>query len=220
MNILEVIAKKLNLHKHVSEKSDQHAIYASINTIENLLFAIFKIIVAAVYLSGWFFIFGVYYLIMFITRCIFLHLYTKQRINNSFYAQREYLIVGGLFYIVLGGVLSTICLYMYRFGGSQNYSKTIMLIIATLGFVKIISSIVGLVRSRNLKNPLIMYLKSLNVIDGLLAIVITQYAILSTQHAPNASTSTGIFGLVIGLIILLIGVFILIKNIKNKDLTI
>lgn len=215
MNILEVIGKKLNLHRHVSEKSDQHAIYASLNTVENLLFAIFKIVVAAVYLSGWFLIFGVYYLIMFITRCIFLHLYTKQRINNSYYGQREYLIVGGLFYIVLGGVLSTICLYMYRFGGSQNYSKTIMLIIATLGFVKIISSIVGLIRSRHLKNPLIMYLKSLNVIDGLLAIVITQYAILSTQHAPNASKSTGLFGLVIGIIILIIGLIILVKNIKK-----
>ena len=217
MNILEVTAKKLNLHKHVSEKSDQHAIYASLNTIENLLFAIFKIIIAAVYLSGWFLIFGVYYLIMFITRCIFLHLYTKQRINNSSYAQREYLIVGGLFYIVLGGVLSAICLYMYRFGGMQTYSKVVMLIIATFGFVKIISSIVGLIQSRHLYNSLIMYLKSLNVIDGLLAIVITQYAILSTQHAPNASQSTGLFGLGIGLIILLLGIFILIKNMKRKD---
>lgn len=217
MNILEVIAKKLNLHKHVSEKSDQHAIYASLNTIENLLFAIFKIIIAAVYLSGWFLIFGVYYLIMFITRCIFLHLYTKQRINNSSYAQRECLIVGGLFYIVLGGVLSAICLYMYRFGGMQTYSKVVMLIIATFGFVKIISSIVGLIQSRHLYNSLIMYLKSLNVIDGLLAIVITQYAILSTQHAPNASQSTGLFGLGIGLIILLLGIFILIKNMKRKD---
>lgn len=217
MNILEVTAKKLNLHKHVSEKSDQHAIYASLNTIENLLFAIFKIIIAAVYLSGWFLIFGVYYLIMFITRCIFLHLYTKQRINNSSYAQRECLIVGGLFYIVLGGVLSAICLYMYRFGGMQTYSKVVMLIIATFGFVKIISSIVGLIQSRHLYNSLIMYLKSLNVIDGLLAIVITQYAILSTQHAPNASQSTGLFGLGIGLIILLLGIFILIKNMKRKD---
>ncbi|MGX4593098.1 hypothetical protein JNUCC76_04060 [Leuconostoc sp. JNUCC 76] len=41
------------------------------------------------------------------------------------------------------------------------------------------TSVVGWLKARHFRSPIITYLKSLNLVDGLVAIVMTQYALLS-----------------------------------------
>ena len=99
---------------------------------------------------------------------------------------------------------------MYAHGYNQQFNLNAALIVAMIGFTKLISAIVGLVRSRNLLSPLITLLKAYSVADGMTAIVLTQYALLTYQHSPQASSATGVFGMVISAGVVLVGLWITI----------
>lgn len=205
------------LSKYVKESTDRHALFSVGNTIESFVISIIKIVLAIIVSSTWVLVFGIYYGIMFITRVIFLHVYTKERLHK--YTEKQdlrYLLMGAITYIVLGIAFVLICMYLYLNINPQVYAKNVMLAIATLGFIKIISSIVGLTKSRKLHSPAITFIKSLNVIDGLMAIIVTQYAILSTESSHNASESTGLFGMGLGSVIILIGLILIIYVHKQK----
>lgn len=100
---------------------------------------------------------------------------------------------------------------MYFKSQPQHYGQNVVLLIALIGFTKIVTSIVGWIKSRRFKSPIITYLNSLNFADGLVAIVMTQYALLTYEHESSASSSTGLFGAVIGCILVILGLIISFK---------
>ncbi|WP_054699343.1 hypothetical protein [Secundilactobacillus odoratitofui] len=86
------------------------------------------------------------------------------------------------------------------------------LLIATIGFVKFISAVVGLIRTRHIDNAWVRLLKAFNVANGAVAIVLTQYALLEMQRSASASSSTGLFGMAVGCILMLVGVRLMLRR--------
>ncbi len=107
---------------------------------------------------------------------------------------------------------------MLFYGQEQKYNQSLVLLIALMGFTKIISSVVGWVKSRNFKSPIILFLKSLNIADGLVAIVFTQYSLLSMERSSSATSATGLFGIGIGICLIFVGFFIIFKSLKYKQI--
>ncbi|WP_054761384.1 hypothetical protein [Secundilactobacillus collinoides] len=143
--------------------------------------------------------------------------YSKLRINerevtdDPDFALSEYF-SAGLFFIGLGAIFAVFCLSMYFNGYHQHFSANVTYIIALIGFVKIINSSISLVRSRKHHNHLITILKLFNVVDGAVAIVLTQYAILTLERSANANSSSGLFGFGIGIVIVILGVWFLVRS--------
>ncbi|MFT8384238.1 MAG: hypothetical protein ABF639_10110 [Lacticaseibacillus paracasei] len=116
--------------------------------------------------------------------------------------------LGGIGYCTIGVTFGIFCYVMYRHGYNQQFNLNAVLVIALIGFTKLTSAVVGLVRSRHLLSPLITLLKAYSVADGVTALVLTQYALLTYEHSTDVSTTTGLFGMVISVIVVLVGLWI------------
>ncbi|WP_257613712.1 hypothetical protein, partial [Oenococcus oeni] len=223
MNYLKSIINSLHLQKHVENKPDRVVLYNALSTITNFIFAVFKLIIGLIFFSLWFLIFGSYYMVLFAIRVYFLHKYTKVR--KSDLSRSERLVIennclreGGALYSLLGMTFTAFSCYMLFYGQEQKYNQSLVLLIALMGFTKIISSVVGWVKSRNFKSPIILFLKSLNIADGLVAIVFTQYSLLSMERSSSATSATGLFGIGIGICLIFVGFFIIFKSLKYKQI--
>lgn len=215
-NYFNKLIDRHNLRRHIIEKADRIVLYNAASTITNFLFALLKIVVGLLFWSLWFMIFGGYYVLLLAIRSYFLWRYQQVRMSALSLTQRKiietkYLREGGFFYALLGAALVVLSAYMYYRGQPQHYNQSIVLLIALIGFVKIGTSIAGWIRARHFHSPIITFLKSLNFADGLVAIVMTQYALLAYEKSPQASSSTGLFGAVIGCMLVLLGLSISLK---------
>lgn len=216
-SIITKLVKKYNLKRHIEYKADRVVLYNAFSTINNSIFAIIKLIIGVVFLSLWFLIFGGYYLALLSVRIYFLRCYMQVRTSDLDLNQRQkvethYLYEGGLLFSGLGVILISLSGYMYFYGHNQHYNKVVVLLIALMGFTKIISSIIGWFKAHRFRSPIILFLKAVSIADGLVAIVITQYVLLSYRHASSATSSTGLFGIGIGFVLVIIGILITIRS--------
>ncbi len=221
-NFLLILLKKYNLKEIISRKEDRVVLYSALSTISSSFFGLFKLIIGLYFFSLWFLLFGVYYIVLFVTRLYFIHKYSKVRVYHLPQKERlkienKYLREGGILYGFLGITFAGTSYFMLQHGINQHYNRNIVLLIALMGFTKIISSIISWFKVKKFKSPIISFLKALSLADALVAITLTQYAILTMEHSANASFSTGMFGIGIGVGFILIGIMVTIKSFKMKN---
>lgn len=214
-------ADKYKITNLIQQKADRVVLYNTVSTVSSFFVGLFKFVVGLILFSMWFALFGVYYLVLFGIRIFFLHKYYRMRTdkrlpNQKYLLENHYLKLGGMLYTFLGITFTGVSVYMVQHETVNNYNMNLVLLLALTGFIKIITSIVGWIKARNFKSPIISFLKTLNIADGLMSIALTQYAILSMEHEKSASVSTGRFGIGIGIVLMLIGIFITIKSARNK----
>lgn len=100
----------------------------------------------------------------------------------------------------------------------QDYNQIISIAIAAMAFCEIFFSIRGLIKSKKSNDFLLLGLKCINLSSALSSIVLTQIALLSVSISIEKSivynTLTGVF---VGILIILISIFMLIKLYKFKE---
>lgn len=213
--MLNAIIKRLHLPFQLNHRRDRIAMYAALSIPLGLIMALTKLAMGLMFFSSWLLIFGIYYIVLIVFKIITLWRYQRIRVNDAstnskIHAEQTFLTLGGIGYCLIGITFGSFCYVMYAHGYSQQFNLNAALIVAMIGFTKLISAIVGLVRSRNLLSPLITLLKAYSVADGMTAIVLTQYALLTYQHSPQASSATGVFGMAISAVVVLVGLWITI----------
>lgn len=205
------------LSRYIGDAQDRIVLFGALSTPVSLVMALIKLILGLVYLSTWLLGFGLYYLVLVLAKVWLYVRYTrirKQVLPPAATKREQYreMVAGGTLFAVLGLVFAIFCAYMLLHGYSRTFSLGAVLTIATIGFVKLISAIVNLLRARKHRSPLISLLKTFSLADGLVAIVLTQYAILAMKKSPTVNTSTGLFGLVIGVILMGVGTWFVITS--------
>lgn len=207
--------KLFQLSNKVPHKRDRIALYATLTLPAGLVMALTKLILGVLVASSWLLVFGSYYLVLLFAKTLALWRYRQIRISaqstaRKITAEHAFLRRGGLFYILIGVALGGFCLVMYNNGYHQHFTKYAAILVAAIGFTKITSAIVGLVRARHLRSPLLSLLKAYNCADGMAAIVLTQYALLAFQHTQNVDAITGLFGLGVSAVIIIVGLWLTI----------
>lgn len=194
------------IQRHTHTKADRIALFSMITSSSNLLLALIKIGLGLFLSSFWLLIFGGYYLILFSARAFLLKRYTINRAQQS---DRLIQLFDGILYVVLG-ISFTICSFvMFRGGNDTHFNTLTAITVATIGFYKIIVAIIGFIRVKKLNRGSLLLLKVISLADGAVALVLTQFALLSSQHSQSVNKSTGLFGMAVGIAISLLG-FILI----------
>lgn len=221
--MLNAVIQHLHLPFNLDHRRDRVALYAALSVPIGLILAATKLIMGIVFLSSWLLIFGTYYTILLAVKVLALWHYRQIRMSDSpistkIRAEQAFLTLGGLGYMLIGIVFGVFCYVMYQQGYNQKFNLNAALVVAMIGFFKLITAIVGLVRSRHLLSPLITLLKAYSVADGMTAIVLTQYALLTYQHSPQATTATGLFGMSISAVIVLVSIWIMTFA-AHRDLT-
>lgn len=215
--ILLSVLGNTRYHQLVAQDTDRIVLTGVVGVPISLLLAIIKLVMSAIYLSTWLLGFGLYYLVMVLAKAWLAYRYTKIRLitdstQQRTAAERQELGLGGLLFSLVGLIFSVFCYQMYHQGFNQHFSDNATYLIALIGFIKLISAVVGLVRTRRHKSTLISLLKAFGLADGCVALVLTQYAILTMRHSTSANSATGLFGLGIGLVILLVGLWFIFKS--------
>jgi hypothetical protein len=222
--MLNFIIHRLNLPFHLDHRRDRVALYAAVSLPIGLVMALTKLVMGLLFLSSWLLIFGTYYVVLVVFKLIALWRYHRIRVKEAPVAQKiqaeqAFLTLGGIGYCLIGITFGSFCYVMYAHSYDQQFNLNAALIVAMIGFTKLISAIVGLVRSRHLLSPLITLLKAYSVADGMTAIVLTQYALLTYQHSPQANRATGLFGMAISVIVVIVGLWITIVA-THRDLSV
>ena len=173
----------------------------------NFILALVKLGLGLVTGSLWLLLFGGYYLILSLARSSFLHHYSRSRQYDELPETKVFVQTAGLAYVVLG-LAFTICAFiMYHDGYQARFGKITAITVAIIGFLRV----------RRLHHGALFFLKTFNLADGAMAIVLTQYALLSAQQ-EMANQVTGIFGMGVGSLLVLIGLGALI-SIRFTDQT-
>lgn len=221
--MLNFIIERFHLPINLDHRRDRIALYAALSVPISLLMAATKLLLGMVFLSSWLLIFGVYYTVLLAVKVLALWRYHRIRVSDSpvmakIQAEQAFLTLGGLGYCLIGVTFGIFCYVMYRHGYSQQFNLNAALVIAMIGFTKLTAAIIGLVRSRHLLSPLITLLKAYSVADGMTAMVLTQYTLLTYQHSASVSTTTGLFGMAISVAVILVGLWITLFA-THRDLT-
>lgn len=196
------------LHRHAGSRADRTALFGSITAVINFILALLKIGLGVATNSLWLLIFGGYYLMLAIARSLFLRHYSVTRRTNTTPETGVFIQTAGLAYVVLGAVF-TFCAYiMFRGGYQGHFGKITAITVATIGFYKLTMAIVGFIRVRRFHRGPLVFLKTFSLADGAMAIVLTQYALLSASH-QRVDQVTGIFGMSVGSLLVLIGLIAL-----------
>lgn len=119
----------------------------------------------------------------------------------------------GVAIILLGIVYFAINLYYYRVRPVEEISFHYMLITATIAFVKLGSSIWGFLSNRRSKDPEVVSIRLVSLVDAAVSIVTTQRVIITFEEGGEVvANSTPLFGMVVSSVFVLIGLYMLLRK--------
>lgn len=182
----------------------------------NALMGVGKLVLGVILFSPWLIVSSVYYIVLSLARGQALRSFDRNRTitdkakqyNNEFEIYKK----GGVLICFLAAAYAAVCLRMYFVEDPIIYKGSIVLIIALIAFIKVGVAIFGMIKTRGLNSPIISVVKKLNFIDAIVAIVITQCAILTMQGSEHAVSSSVAFGLGCSLLFFSLGVVMIIKK--------
>lgn len=125
-------------------------------------------------------------------------------------------------FLMIAGLLYGIYMLRFIFTNEETYkySEALSITIATVSFFELIVSIKGCFNSIG-KGIFYRNIKLINFCSALTAISLTQVALMSFSSSNNVSFFNGLFGAIVGLIIMIIGIIMIflpeyeIKSYKN-----
>ncbi len=178
----------------------------------NLLYCIFYILVGTYYKSIWFITIGIYYLILSLLKFYVIKQY-KKNINNY----KLYLFVSILLFI-LNLALAGIILLVILKNSSYKYNGYIIYVVAIYTFYMLILNIVNYFKYKRFNNNVITLYKTINIVISLVSIFTLQTAMITT-FSDNDSfriEMNTITGVLVWCLILIIGIYLLIKSQNNE----
>lgn len=130
--------------------------------------------------------------------------------------------VTGMF-MVLGGIQYTIYNSLKLFNPSTfKYNLFIAICIAFVSFLELVIAIIGMIRARG-KGHYFRNLKTINLVQALVSIVLTEVAITSALNSTEFYQFNSIFAFAMGLLAILVGSYIFIAPkvsiVDQKDRT-
>ncbi|EHJ53214.1 hypothetical protein [Streptococcus macacae] len=206
--------KILSLFQVYKDKGHRTALFASFSTVRNVAYSLGMLVLAWLSWSVFLVINGSYQLILSLIRI--LNVFSYSRAQRGLVQDRSRIIrITGVLIILLGLVYFLINLYFYRVRPVEEISHRYMLMTATIAFVKLGSSIWGFISNRKSKDPEVISIRLLSLVDATVSIVTTQRVILTfVEGGESAAKSTPLFGMAISLGFVLVGLYLIHRKQK------
>lgn len=207
------------------KKEDRIIFFLTITTIGNITFSFIKLFLALSLPSLWFFINSIFLFVLSISRYYSIKDYRIIKLLND---KKEIEKVGnknylnnGILLIVLGVMYIFVNVYIYHKGTNTNMHPYITYLVALISFWSIGSSIYGLIKYKKNHSLIIKAVKLTNFSNALTSIMLTQIVLLDTYAETEVYKSNlinGLTGMSVGLIIIIIGLYMIIGVNKDKSI--
>jgi len=210
MKILFTYFKKL-------EKEDRIMFFLMFTTIGNIFIAITKFVLSLTLPSLWFFINALFMIILSFARFFSIKDYGKIK---SLTNEEEIIKIGyknysnnGILLVVLGIMYFFVNVYIYYKGTNTNIHEYLTYLVALIAFWSIGSAIYGMIKYKRNHTPILKAVKLTNFANALTSIMLTQIVLLDTfakTNAYNSNLMNGLTGMGIGIIIIILGLYMII----------
>ena len=205
------------------KKENKLIIFLIFTTIGNIFIASFKLILSFIMPSLWFFINGIFMIVLSISRIFSIKDYNKTRtikdkdeIRRIGYKNYE---SNGVLLIVLGIMYFFVNVYIYYKGTNTNMHPYLTYLVALVAFYSIGSAIYGMIKYKRSETPILKAVKLTNFANALTSIMLTQIVLLDTYAVSslyNSNLMNGITGMTVGIIIILLGLYMIVGINKTK----
>lgn len=205
------------------KKENKVIFFLIFTTIGNIFIASFKLILSFIMPSLWFFINGIFMIVLSISRIFSIKDYNKTRtikdkdeIRRIGYKNYE---SNGVLLIVLGIMYFFVNVYIYYKGTNTNMHPYLTYLVALVAFYSIGSAIYGMIKYKRSETPILKAVKLTNFANALTSIMLTQIVLLDTYAVSslyNSNLMNGITGMSVGIIIILLGLYMIVGINKMK----
>ena len=192
-------------------------------TIGNIFIALVKFILSLVLPSLWFFINSIFMMILSIARFFSIKDYSKTKLLQD---EEEIQKIGyknylnnGILLIVLGIMYFFVNVYIYYKGTNTTMHEYLTYLVALVAFWSIGSAIYGMIKYKRNHTPILKAVKLTNFANALTSIMLTQIVLLDTYadtNDYNSNIMNGITGMGIGIVIVILGFYMIIGINKIK----
>jgi hypothetical protein len=144
------------------------------------------------------------------------HRRTSSALADEAFRHRRVYRSTGLSLVVLAGIYIVGCLTLLARGtDTGGFDQYTSITIATLTFTELALALYGLVAARRSADLLVEVVKLGNLAGAVILLVLTQAALISYSQ-PEASTHTHYVGTLCGVIVALIGGYMLIRRLPDR----
>lgn len=195
----------------LKDKAKQRHIVLLISLIYNFIWAICKIIFGAFFASYFFCISGASTLLFGFIKKVYLKHFKSEDKHEKLGKSLTIAIL-----LIISSALFTF--YMARLffiEETKEYGIILSITIATFSFIELGFALYNFYQAKKSNDMLLQSLRGCSLASSCFAIVLTQVALLSACQTP-ANNYNGITGVLLGTFAMLIGVYLLIKIIKEQ----
>jgi len=207
------------------KKEDRVMFFLILTTIGNIFIAIVKFVLSLTLPSLWFFINALFMIILTFARFFSIrdygktkHIKDKDVIKKIGY--KNYL-NNGILLVVLGIMYFFVNVYIYYKGTNTTMHEYLTYLVALVAFWSIGSAIYGMIKYKRNHTPILKAVKLTNFANALTSIMLTQIVLLDTYantKAYNSNLMNGLMGMGLGIIIIIIGLYMVIGIFKENKM--
>ena len=203
------------------EKEERIMFFLVFTTIGNIFMAIVKLVLSLTLPSLWFFINAMFMFILSFARFFSIKDYRKSKlIDNKEEIQKigyKNYLNNGVLLVVLGIMYFFANVYIYYKGTNTTMHEYLTYLVALVAFWSIGSAIYGMVKYKRNHTPILKAVKLTNFANALTSIMLTQIVLLDTYANPdiyNSNLMNGLTGISVGIVIIIIGLYMIETNKK------
>ena len=216
---------KLIKHFKQLKKEDRIIFFLMFTTIGNIFIALVKFILSLTLPSLWFFINAIFMIILSFARFFSIRDYSKTKlIQNEEEIQKigyKNYLNNGILLVVLGIMYFFVNVYIYYKGTNTTMHEYLTYLVALVAFWSISSAIYGMIKYKRNHTPILKAVKLTNFANALTSIMLTQIVLLDTYantETYNSNLMNGLTGMGIGIIIIILGLYMIIGINKLQKL--
>jgi len=207
------------------KKEDRVMFFLILTTIGNIFIAIVKFVLSLTLPSLWFFINALFMIILSFARFFSIKDYGKtKRINDKDVIKKigyKNYLNNGILLIILGIMYFFVNVYIYYKGTNTTMHEYLTYLVALVAFWSIGSAIYGIIKYKRNHTPILKAVKLTNFANALTSIMLTQIVLLDTYantKAYNSNLMNGLMGMGLGIIIIIIGLYMVIGIFKENKM--
>jgi len=207
------------------KKEDRVMFFLIFTTIGNIFIAIVKFVLSLTLPSLWFFINALFMIVLSFARFFSIRDYgkTKAEIDEKKSKKIGYknYLNNGILLVILGIMYFFVNVYIYYKGTNTTMHEYLTYLVALVAFWSIGSAIYGMIKYKRNHMPILKAVKLTNFASALTSIMLTQIVLLDTYaktESYNSNLMNGLTGIGIGIIIIILGLYMIIGINKMSNL--
>lgn len=214
-------AKKIVIKFLELDRKDRKMYMLQVTTLRTFIVAMVKMIFGIIYASIWFYMNAIFYGILAFSKYRSVRDYrkikkVKDKKKKKAIAYKNYLYNGWLL-VLLGIAYLAINLTIFKTGKTHNnIDGYLVYLVALISFSSLGTAIAGIIKYRRKNDPIVAAACQGNIAKALTSIVLTQVTLLDEfSNFPERIQIDGITGMAVGIIIILLGIRMVTKIIKE-----